>query len=194
VAAITGVTDTEQVTAYVSKAVGPYAAWLEKRPEGHVLDVGPVCGENVMFAASRVRRMSVCDLFLRRQRAADEAAFAASLATALDYPARSFDSIHVWDLLDRLADESAAILTQRVRTLLKPEGAVIVVAWSERGDGGPCAFAVQSDGRVQMRRQPHLRLSFHHRHNRDILRLLEPLTVMHSYVYQSGMREFVFRA
>ena len=41
---------------------------LEQRQDVQILDVGPVCGENIMFFAHRVTRLYVCDMFLRLDR------------------------------------------------------------------------------------------------------------------------------
>lgn len=158
-----------------------------------MLDVGPVCSDTINFVIHRVRRVSVCDLFGRLKRAIDQPAFVSSLGGALDYPAGSFDSIHLWDLVDRLGDESAAQTVQHLRRLLKPGGAVLLIAGGERSDGAVYAFAVRENQEIAPRPQPHLLLPYHHRCNRDIMKLLEPLAPAESFVYRSGMREFRFR-
>ncbi len=53
---------------YTSNALKLFVEHLEERPGNKLLDVGPVCQENIGFFASRVNKLYVCDMFIRLDR------------------------------------------------------------------------------------------------------------------------------
>ncbi|MBW2669279.1 MAG: hypothetical protein JRD87_05235 [Deltaproteobacteria bacterium] len=53
---------------YTSNALKLFLEHLEQRPEKKLLDVGPVCQENIRFFASRAKKLYVCDMFIRLDR------------------------------------------------------------------------------------------------------------------------------
>ena len=50
---------------YTSVLLQRYVEILEKSSMAQVLDIGPVCEENITYFAQRVKRFHVCDMFLR---------------------------------------------------------------------------------------------------------------------------------
>ena len=68
---------------------------ISRLKDGQVLDVGPVCEENIMFFASRLRKLYVCDMFLRLIREKSVPRHSRNVWRHLDYPERFFDGIHL---------------------------------------------------------------------------------------------------
>jgi hypothetical protein len=172
-----------------------FADSLRQNPEGRLLDVGPVCDQNVNFFARQVKRLYLCDLFLRLARDGRRNLPPASLWRHLDYPLRSFDGLLLWDLLDRLPEAEAKRLVDICHNLLRPGGMLLVFALGE-GMNLPevCAFALGADYLVSLRPQPHLSLPVKSiRQNREVLNLLKPFSPVKSFIYRSGFREFLFK-
>ena len=54
--------EADQVN-YTSSVLHLFIEALERRQKAQVLDLGPVCGENIDFFVRRVQRLYVCDMF-----------------------------------------------------------------------------------------------------------------------------------
>ena len=72
--------------------------------ELQVLDMGPVCKENILYFSQRVKRFYVCDMFIRMDRNRRESKLISAIWNNLDYPAQSFQGIHVWDIIEHMED------------------------------------------------------------------------------------------
>lgn len=167
---------------------------LENRPAAHVLDVGPICGENISFFAQRVGRLSVCDMFLRLDKVRSEGLPAGQILRQLKYPSQSFDGILLWDLPDRLEDKEVGRLAELCLSMLRPEGVVVIFASGEHAVPGVVdSFVISEDFKFQTRRQPHLSLPIYRRQNRDMLAVVAPFTPVKSFIHRNGLREFLFR-
>jgi len=179
---------------YTSNVLHLFVEALERRQEVQVLDVGPVCGENISFLAHRVRRLSVCDLFIRMDRDHRKGVPLSWTWQHLDYPPRSFDGILLWDLADHLDDCEVRRLVELCRTMVRPSGMVTVFVLGEHVLSHVVNSFVIGDGfRLHLRPQPHLDLSLHVRQNREVLSLLTPFTPVRSFIYRNGLREFLFQ-
>ncbi len=167
-------------------------ARLEGGRDGNVLDLGPACGENIRFFASRAARLYVCDLF--RRLALDPGRSASGLWRHLNYPEEAFEAILLWTLPDHLEDGDLARLARLCHTLLRGGGTVMLVSLGTETPRAPAnCFVVGPDYRVQLRPQSHLQLPVHHRHNRDLIAMAAPLVLDKSFIYRNGLREFLFR-
>ena len=167
---------------------------LKQRQESQMLDVGPVCSENINFFARRVKRLYVCDMFLRlgQDRRKDIASNHAW--QHLDYPPESFDGIILWDLGNRLDNKDVTRMVELCHTMVKPMGMVMISVLGEQ-EVIPVvnSFVIGDDFQVYLRPQPHLNLHFHSRQNRDVLALFSPFTSVKSFIYRNGLREFLFQ-
>ena len=81
--------------SYTSEILELFMDPLVRLKDGRMLDMGPVCEENIMFFASRLKRHYVCDMFLRSIREQSVARHSRNVWRHLDYPARFFDGIHI---------------------------------------------------------------------------------------------------
>ena len=189
-----GETPESVPTYYTSNVLKLLTEDLEKRQDAQVLDMGPVCTENITFIAQRVKRLCVCDMFLRLDRHLRKGLPTERVWRHLDYPPRSFDGILLWELADRLDDRAARSLTDLCQTLIRPGGKVFVFVLGELGVSSVVNTFVIGEGfRVYLRPQPHLDLPFQGRKNRDVLSLMTPFKPVKSFIYRNGLREFLFQ-
>jgi hypothetical protein len=178
---------------YSSEILQQLIHMLERRRNEQILDMGPVCGENIMFFAQRMKRFYVCDMFVRLDRELRAGRNPADIWKHLDYPASSFDGIQLWDFCDHLADRELTSLLRLCHTLLNPEGLLMFTAFEK-----PIApvsihtFVIGHDFRIDFRSQAHLKLPWYCRHNRALMSLLENFRHLKSFRYRNGIREFLF--
>ena len=179
---------------YTSNVLRFFAENLERRRETQVLDMGPVCGENISFFARRVKRLYVCDMFLRLDLDRRKGLPQRLAWRHLDYPPQSFDGILLWELADRLEDREARKLTELCSSLVRPGGKVVVFVLGEQAVPPVVNSFVIGDGfRVYLRPQPHLELPMRRRQSRDVLSMMTPLKPVKSFIYRNGLREFLFK-
>ncbi|MBW1851929.1 MAG: hypothetical protein JRJ15_10960 [Deltaproteobacteria bacterium] len=179
---------------YNSNALRLFADFLKQRPEAHILDLGPVCGENISFLAQLVKRLYVCDMFFRLVRDRRKGIAPSKALRHLDYTPQSFDGILLWDLADRLDDPEVGSLMDLCRTLIKPSGMVIVFDLGKHPVGPSVnTFVICDNFRVYLRPQPHLDLPLRIRQSRDVITMADPLKPIKSFIYRNGLREFLFQ-
>jgi len=179
---------------YTSNALRLFTEGLERRSEGQVLDVGPVCCENIRFFANRIRRFYVCDMFLRLDRNRRNSLPLSQAWRYLDYPPQSFDGILLWEFVDRLDDREVERLAELCYTMVRPKGTVMVFVLGEQPVPPTVNTFVIGDGyQLYLRPQPHLDLPLHIRQNREVLSLMAPFRPIKSFIYLHGFREFLFQ-
>jgi hypothetical protein len=179
---------------YTSNALKLFMEHLQQRPERNLLDVGPVCQENIRFFASRVKKLYVCDMFIRLGRCIRKGSPVDQIWDKLDYPPQKFDGILLWELADRLADPDVKRLVKLCHTLLRPGGmAMVVVLGDQSGSSAANAFVVGQNFRVYLRPQPHLHLPLRSRQNRDVLSMMAPFIPARSFICRPGFMEFLFK-
>ena len=179
---------------YVSEMLQLYMGNLEQLPQPKIVDLGPVCEENIMYFAKRVKRHHVCDLFIRLDRNQRIRSTANKLWDHLDYPNHSFNGIHVWDFLDRLDDTAAARLLDLCRLMLKPQGMLLLTGFEESAQSSViCSFVALDNYRFGFRPQHHLELPLFYRSNRELTALLSRFRLVKSFIYRNGVREFFFQ-
>ena len=179
---------------YTSSVLHLFFEALKRRQRAQVLDLGPVCGENIDFLAHRVQRLYVFDMFIRLDRNRRKGVPLSWAWRQLDYPPQSFDGILLWDLADHLNDEEVTRLVQLCRNMLKPGGTVaVIVLGAETLSNTVNSFVIGEGLRLHLRPQPHLDLPLQVRQNREVLSLFTPFTPVRSFIYRNGLREFLFR-
>lgn len=159
-----------------------------------MLDLGPVCGENINFFGQRVKRLFVCDMFLRLDLAHRNGLPLTQAWQHLDYTPQSFDGILLWGLIDYLEDHEVRKLLGLCNTMLRPSGTLLAVVQDEYSVASEVnSYVIGEDFGVYIRPQPHLRLSLGRRHNRALLALVAPFTPFKSFIYRDGVREILLR-
>lgn len=181
-------------TDYTSNILQLFTENLERQPKGQVLDLGPVCQENIMFFTSRVKKLYVCDMFSRMVRCLEKGNSVSQIWEHLDYPPECFDGILLWELADRLDEQEVNTLVELCYKFLKPGGMIVMFVLGEQAATSVVnAFVIRDDYRVSLRPQSHLNLPLCDRQNRDVLAMMAPLSPVKSYVSRHGLREFLFK-
>jgi hypothetical protein len=169
-----------------------YFEALDQSSMAQVLDVGPVCEENITFFAKRVKRFHVCDMFLRLNRNKREGLPPKKMWEHLDYAPHSFDGINLWDFIDHINDDEIGRLVNLCHTLLKPKGMMIVTSFEEQSAPSQIhSFAIKDGYRLTFRLQNHLDLPCYYRSNRIITDMLSEFRTVKSFIYRNGVREFL---
>ena len=180
---------------YTSNALRLFTEHLENQNDAQVLDIGPVCGENLEFFARRVERVFVCDMFLRLDLARRKNLAQDKVWQDLDYTSHSFDGITLWGLFDYLDDQGISLLVARCSDMLRPSGILLAVVQDEHSivDPGVNSYVISEDFEVLRRPQPHLSLASQRRHNRALLGMVEPFIPLKSFIYRGGIREILLQ-
>ena len=179
---------------YKSTILKEFVDTLEGLKDAQTLDLGPVCQENITFFALRMGRHYVCDMFLRVTQEKYKEPHPASVWKQLDYPDRNFDGIQLWDLCDHLEEDEMNRLAKRCYAMLRATGLLMLIAFEKKPTSSIVnTFVIGQDYRVDIRPQPNLELPWNFRHNRALTSLLSNFTIVRSFRYHSGIREFLFK-
>jgi hypothetical protein len=190
-AAVSPSVETEK---YSSMCLQFFLETLERRKEVRLLDLGPVCEENIQFLARRIDKLFICDMFIRLDRGGRSGQRCNLALEQLNYPPETFDGILLWDLIDRFDREDARNLARLCYRWLKPGSMVMLLALGQRDVLSKVSSFVITEGfLVHLRVQHHLDLPVYSRQNRELLELLGPLTVAKSYMNRNGVRELILR-
>ena len=180
--------------SYTSNALKLFMKHLDQQPQSRLLDVGPVCQENIRFFARKVSKHYVCDMFIRLDRNIRKGDSVYQIWNELDYHPESFDGILVWELADRLDEQDVKRLVTLCHSMLKPGGmAVIMVMGDQVASSETRSFVVGQNYRIYLRPQPHLELPLRGRQNRDVLSMMAPFIPAKSFICRPGFMEFLFR-
>jgi hypothetical protein len=179
---------------YSSEMLKLYSEFINRRNDPQLLDMGPVCEENIMHFGRQVRRHFVCDMFIRLSRARKKQISSKILWNQLDYPYQSFNGIHLWDLLDHLDDKEANKLIERCHFMLRSKGLIMAVTFEEHSSPSSiCSFVIYENHRISFRPKPHLDFPRYYRSNRELTALLARFRLVRSFLYRNGVREFLFQ-
>ncbi len=179
---------------YTSMMLKMYVENLAQPSVAQILDVGPVCKENIMYFLQRIKRLHICDLFLRLNRNRRKGLPIKRVREYLDYAPGSFDGINLWDFIDHLNNDETGSLVQLCHTLLKPRGMMIVTSFEKQWAPSQIHSFVMQDGyQIIFRLQNHLDLPRHYYSNRIITSILSEFQMVKSFIYRNGVREFLCR-
>ena len=179
---------------YTSEILKLFIGTIRHLKDAQILDVGPVCEENIMFFSRWIRRHFVCDMFLRLTRELSKGPHTSNVWRHLDYPARIFDGIHLWDLCDHLDDREVGKLVELCYFMLQPEGLLMIIAFEEPPSPSQInTFVIRRDYRMDYRLQSHLKLDWYCRHNRALMSLLAGFNIIKSLRYRNGIREVLLK-
>ena len=179
---------------YTSEMLRLYREFTNQRTDPQLLDMGPVCEENIMHFAGQVRRHFVCDMFIRLNRARQKHMSFKTLWNHLDYPYQSFNGIHLWDLIDHLDDKEAHKLIERCHFMLRSQGLIMAITFEEHSPPSSiCSFVIHENHHISFRPQHHLDFPRYYRNNRELTALLARFRSVRSFLYRNGVREFLFQ-
>jgi len=179
---------------YTSRVLPLFVEYLDDHPQGKLLDVGPVCGENIRFFASRVAMTSRKIQVRLSCQETRQGRSVGHIWRDLNYPVGSFEAVQLWDLGDHLEDRDFARLVELCVLMLKPKGVLMLIAMGEQAEPTPSStLAIGEAFRLHVRAQPDLDLTRRHRHNRELIAMLSPFRLVKSFIYRNGLREFLFQ-
>jgi len=179
---------------YTSMMLEFYFAKLGSLQSKRLLDLGPVCAENIMFFAHQVKKFYVCDLFLRFARNQSQELPEGEFWGHLDYAPQSFDGIHLWDFIDHLTGQQAATLVKKCHRMLMPGGKLLITAFDERFASATInSFVIGQGYQITLRPQFHLDLPWNYRSNRTLALLMTGFPKVKSFLYRNGIRELLFQ-
>ena len=179
---------------YSSTLLQTYVEHLEQDQAAEVLDMGPVCEENIMFFARQVKRHCACDMFIRLDRTRRKQLPLKQLWNHLDYARQRFRGILLWDFIDHLDDNQVGDLLELCHHMLQPSAMLMTNTFEERS--APefvYTYVIQDNFRITFRPQHHLDLPWYHRSNRELTSLLATFRLVKSFIYRNGVREFLFQ-
>ena len=179
---------------YSSMMLQRYLEILGQNSRAEVLDIGPICEENIMYFALRLKRFHVCDMFLRLDRTRRKGLPAKKVLDHLDYVPHSFDGINLWDFIDHLNENEVGSLLKICRTLLKPKGMITITSFEAQwAPEKTHSFIIQGGYKVIFRLQDHLDLPRNYYSNRIITDMLSEFPTVKSFIYRNGVREYLCR-
>lgn len=186
--------DPPRTGPYQSRMVERYRSFLGKCDDPQILDIGPICGQNIEYLLNRYTRLHVCDLMQRLTPAPLQSIGPEALLPCFDYEKGSFDGIHLWDVPDHIDDHALKALVTICTALLKPNGLIMLLA-STTGSQQLYQHYLMLGGEltVTLMRSTSFRLPYFHRSNRDIELAMKPLIQYCSFVCMNGIREFLFK-
>jgi len=180
--------------AYTSKTLQLIADTFGQQRNALVLDVGIVCNENINFFARQVQRLYVCDIFTRLDQDRRKGMETKCVWRHLDYTPNSFDAINLWDLVEHIDDNEAKKLTEICRIMLKRDGLLFITDFEKKTVPHEInSFVIGNNFRLSLRPQTNLHLPWYYRHNRALISLFTPFSVVKSFRYRNGIREFLFQ-
>ena len=179
---------------YNSTILKEFVDTLEGLGDAWTLDVGPVCQENITFFGRRMAKHYVCDMFSWLKREMGKENQPSDGWKYLDYPERNFNGIQLWDLCDHLEDRDMIRLMKRCYAMLRGSGLLMLMAFEKKPASSIVnTFVIGKGCRIDIRPQPHLELPWKFRHNRALTSLLSSFTIVKSFRYHSGIREFLLK-
>jgi hypothetical protein len=180
------------LSAYTSRMLKLYSQNLANLSNARVLDIGPVCNENIVHFAQRVKRFYVCDLFLRLSRNRSKGPVFEKVLEHLDYAPGCFDGINLWDFIDHLKDEDIKRLVNRCQELLVGGGMMSITSFEKQWAPTKTHSFVINDGhQITFRPQGHLDLPRYYHSNRIMTSVLSAFPTVKSFIYRNGVREFL---
>jgi hypothetical protein len=180
--------------SYTSEVLDLFIDPISRLKDGQVLDMGPVCEENIMFFAGRSKRHYVCDMFYRLILEQRVPRHSRNVWRHLDYPTNFFDGIHLWDLCDHLDDTKVNQLVKLCRSMLQPGGRLMLTAFEKPPSTARInSFVIKRDYHMTYRFQAHLNLAWHCRHNRALMSFLTGFSIVKSLRYRNGVREVLLK-
>jgi SAM-dependent methyltransferase len=172
------------------------AVFKSERPE--ILDLGPLCGETVVYLADRGARVSVEELDVPPpgEPVGGDDAPPPVRPLRIDQPDETFDLVLAWEQCDFIPDDRLDEFGAELRRVLRPGGWLLLFSLNRKlGDEAPAdrpsRYRIVADDRVS--REP---TSFAPQRRwlyptRRIERALEPMSIQTLHLQRNQMREFL---
>jgi hypothetical protein len=180
--------------SYKSRMLERYLGFLAKSERPHILDLGPICGSSIDFYLRRCSRLSVCDIMGRFYHNDHKSVSDQDFLSLLDYPKKSFDSIHLWDIADHLETELLTELVDCIVKILRPNGVIMMLANNQQAPQTRLNYFIPGvEATVTLKQTSLCPLPYFFRSNRDLEIDMKPLELQTSFICLNGIREFLFK-
>jgi hypothetical protein len=183
----------EPVPAPVEGAAPGVAALLKGVGEDRshaVLDLGPAAEQSLRVYGRFARWVRFADVL--NDTGWPQAHTAGPLRTALPRPARPYDLVFAWDILDRLFAEDRPRLMEWLADVIAPDTRLhMVMRASEDVPMRPLRFTLLDVGRIRYQPTGTSQLPPSRLMPADVARLLAPFHVVNAFTLRIGLREYV---
>jgi hypothetical protein len=173
---------------YGANSLDLFVDRLQKFQNPLILDLGPVCEQNLDYLAG-TNRFSVRVEDLSREAGGD----LARAVELLSLEKSAFHGVLLWSLLDHLKREAIRGLVRRMWSALRP-GGLVAAFFGQRQmpEAAVQQFLIRGRGMISIR-ETGIMAPCWNWPNREILDLFEPFETVNSFILKSGLREFLFR-
>lgn len=172
------------------------AVFRVDRPE--ILDLGPLCGETVVYLADRGARVSVEELDVPPpgEPVGGDDAPPPVRPLRIDQPDEKFNLLLAWEQCDFIPEDRLDEFGAELRRVLRPGGWLLLFSLNSKRDQGggaerPCRYRIIADDRVsrEITSLPPQRRSLYP--TRRIERALAPMSIQTLHLQRNQMREFL---
>ena len=182
------------LASFKSQAFRLFFESIEQKKNGHILDIGPVCGENINYFSCHIKKLSVCDMYFLLDQGRRKNLPFKQVLNHMVFSYQSFDGILFWDLVDRLEDSEVIELVEFCYALTKPGGLVMLFALGEQSEHSVVgSFVIKENFTFCLNPKAHLELPLKIRNNRQLVNILEPYKQVKSVLHPGGFREILIK-
>jgi len=185
--------------AVPSKAFPKFVSALSSQGESAtVIDFGPVIGTNVAYFGERLG----CKLFIedllteleRHRKAGTMADLGSAVESRLRQEEGSVDGVLLWDYFDFLDKASAQRVASHIVKMMKPGGAIMGFFCTSAVEHAPLTkYEIVDDTSLRLRAHPGAGGKKLALHNREIIKMFDPLVVAESFLLKNNSREILLR-
>jgi hypothetical protein len=162
---------------------------LQEDGRHSILDLGAASGAHLRLLGPFARQVRFASLLAGAGR--DEA-WDDALRALPPNPARPYDVVLAWDVLDRLGAEGRAALVARLADVTAPRARLYAIAGAEgAGGAGRLAFTLLDHDRLAERPVDVTGAEIRPLLPAQMERVLMPFEVMSAFMLRSGAREYV---
>lgn len=185
--------------AVPSKAFPKFVSALSAQGDAAtVIDFGPVIGPNVAYFGERLG----CKLFIedllteleRHRKAGTMADLGSAVESRLRQEEGTVDGVLVWDYFDFLDKASAQRVARHIVKMMKPGGAIMGFFCTSAVEHAPLTkYEIVNDTSLRLRPHPGAGGKKLALHNREIIKMFDPLVVAESFLLKNNSREILLR-
>lgn len=172
---------------------------LSKLPKPHVLDLARLCGQNIDWFLQKGYKVYVDDRFITLKpppkpvptsRKGEWKLPPPLPIEPLEYPARIFDGILCWDLLDFMVLKQAQELIGEIKKIIKPKGFLLTYFnFNKSALPPPIRYRILKEDLLQYELLPPTPISRRVYENREIEALFRGFGIINSTFLKNQMRE-----
>ena len=161
---------------------------LESDGRHSILDLGPAAGRRLRILGRFATQVRFVDLLAR---AGPGTAWDEGLGALRPNPARPYDVVLAWDVLDRLGAEERLALVARLAAVTAPRARLYALAAREGTGSAAGEFVLVDRDRIAERPADGEAAAHRPILPAELERALAPFDVVNAYMLRTGAREYV---